>query len=180
MYTFGYGFRPWGEHERARRRPGIRLRRDTAEESGSTDTSRFGRKVITADVVDREVAGPSRQYEATASRERYVPFLFGCTGYYNYDQGYQPEFAGEAEFEGQIIHPQHWPEDLDYTGKRVVVIGSGATAITLVPNMTDDAAHVTMLQRSPTYIMAVPAKDPLAVGLDGRRCRRSWSTAAAA
>jgi monooxygenase len=89
-------------------------------------------------------------------------FLFGCTGYYNYDQGYTPEFPGSERFRGEIIHPQHWPEDLDYSGKRVVVIGSGATAVTLVPAMAETAAHVTMLQRTPSYIVTLPRLDPIA------------------
>src|SRR6185503_14546331 len=89
-------------------------------------------------------------------------FLFPCTGYYHYTDPYSPDFAGTERFQGQIIHPQHWPEDLDYDGKRVVVIGSGATAVTIVPAMADRVAHVTMLQRSPSYIVSLPAEDPLA------------------
>jgi cation diffusion facilitator CzcD-associated flavoprotein CzcO len=89
-------------------------------------------------------------------------FLFMCSGYYNYEAGYTPEFSGTADFAGQIVHPQKWPEDLDYAGKRVVVIGSGATAVTLVPEMAKTATHVTMLQRSPTYVVARPAEDALA------------------
>jgi cation diffusion facilitator CzcD-associated flavoprotein CzcO len=89
-------------------------------------------------------------------------FVFFGTGYYNYDEGYTPEFPGIDKFGGQVIHPQHWPEDLDYAGKRVVVIGSGATAVTLVPAMAETAGHVTMLQRSPTYVVSVPGKDPIA------------------
>jgi cation diffusion facilitator CzcD-associated flavoprotein CzcO len=89
-------------------------------------------------------------------------FLFPCTGYYHYEEPYAPEFPGIERFAGTIIHPQHWPEDLDYTGKRVVVIGSGATAVTLVPAMAERAEHVTMLQRSPSYIVNLPAEDPLA------------------
>jgi cation diffusion facilitator CzcD-associated flavoprotein CzcO len=89
-------------------------------------------------------------------------FIFSCSGYYRYDHGYTPAFEGMDRFRGTIIHPQAWPEDLDYAGKRVVVIGSGATAVTLVPSMADTAAHVTMLQRSPTYITSLPAKDPIA------------------
>src|ERR687890_717357 len=85
-----------------------------------------------------------------------------CPGYYRYDEGYTPQFPGAERFGGRIIHPQHWPEDLDYSGKRVVVIGSGATAVTLVPAMTDKAAHVTMLQRSPTYVVSRPAQDKIA------------------
>jgi cation diffusion facilitator CzcD-associated flavoprotein CzcO len=96
-------------------------------------------------------------------------FLVGCTGYYDYDNGYRPHFPGEETFGGPIVHPQHWPEDLDYRGKRVVVIGSGATAITLIPAMSGDTAHITMLQRSPTYITALPADDPVAVGMKAAR-----------
>ncbi len=89
-------------------------------------------------------------------------FLFMCTGYYDYDKGYSPSFPGSERFKGPIIHPQHWPKDLDYTNKRVVVIGSGATAITLVPAMSDKVSHITMLQRSPTYVASLPANDPVA------------------
>ncbi len=89
-------------------------------------------------------------------------FLWTCSGYYRYDEGYTPEFPGVERFAGPVVHPQHWPEDLDYEGKRVVVIGSGATAVTLVPAMAEKAAHVTMLQRSPTYIASLPAEDPIA------------------
>ncbi len=89
-------------------------------------------------------------------------FILGCTGYYRYDEGYTPPLPGLDRFAGPVIHPQHWPEDLDYAGKRVVVIGSGATAVTLVPAMAREAAHVTMLQRSPTYLISLPGEDPLA------------------
>ena len=92
-------------------------------------------------------------------------YLWVCSGYYRYDEGFSPKFEGGEDFEGEIVHPQHWPEDLDYTDKRVVVIGSGATAVTLVPAMAEQAAHVTMLQRSPTYIVSMPAEDPIASGL---------------
>ena len=90
-------------------------------------------------------------------------FLYACTGYYRYDEGYTPALRGHASGSaGTIVHPQHWPEDLDYDGKRVVVIGSGATAVTLVPAMAERAAHVTMLQRSPSYVVTLPAEDPIA------------------
>ena len=91
-----------------------------------------------------------------------------CTGYYRYDEGFTPDFAGLERFGGKLIHPQHWPEDLDYAGKRVVVIGSGATAVTLVPAMAETAAHVTMLQRSPTYIISLPGEDPIANAIRAR------------
>ncbi len=89
-------------------------------------------------------------------------FLWTCTGYYRYDEGFTPEFEGRERFAGTVVHPQHWPADLDYAGKRVVVIGSGATAVTLVPAMAEEAEHVTMLQRSPSYIVSLPAEDPIA------------------
>lgn len=95
-------------------------------------------------------------------------FLYVCSGYYRYDEGYTPPFAGIAEFTGSVVHPQHWPTDLDYAGQRVVVIGSGATAVTLVPAMADTAAHVTMVQRSPSYVMSLPANDIFADKLVGK------------
>ncbi|MCX4098233.1 flavin-containing monooxygenase [Nocardia sp. alder85J] len=168
MYTFGYGFRPWLGTKVLADGPAIRAYiEQTAAEYGVTDHIRFGRKVTavrwsgaqgvwTAEALD-EQTGQTETYTAN--------FLVGCTGYYDYDQGYRPTFPGEEDFAGTIVHPQHWPEDLDYRGKRVVVIGSGATAITLIPAMCSDAAHVTMVQRSPTYIAALPADDPVAVGL---------------
>src|SRR5262249_4252272 len=92
-------------------------------------------------------------------------FLFGCTGYYDYANGYAPEFPGAEKFAGRIVHPQQWPQTLDYAGKRVVVIGSGATAVTIIPVLAEKAAHVTMLQRSPTYIVSRPTQDALATML---------------
>ncbi len=104
---------------------------------------------------------PSSQ--TLARRRRFTcGFLFSCTGYYRYDEGYTPDFAGVERFGGEVVHPQHWPDDLDYEGKRVVVIGSGATAVTLVPAMASKAAHVTMLQRSPSYVISLPGRDPIA------------------
>ncbi|WP_327144132.1 flavin-containing monooxygenase [Nocardia sp. NBC_01327] len=168
MYTFGYGFRPWIGTKVLADGPHIRQYvEDTAAEYGVTDHIRFGRKMTTASWnSEAGVWTVEALDESTGQAETYTAnFLVGCTGYYDYDKGYRPEFPGEDKFTGQIVHPQHWPEDLDYTGKRVVVIGSGATAITLIPAMSDKAAHVTMLQRSPTYIAALPANDPVAVGL---------------
>ncbi|TQM33074.1 flavin-containing monooxygenase [Nocardia bhagyanarayanae] len=168
MYTFGYGFRPWHGTKVLADGPHIRQYvEDTAAEYGVTEHIRFGRKVTTARwSSETELWTVTALDEQTGATEEWTSnFLVGCTGYYDYDKGYRPEFPGEENFRGQIVHPQHWPEDLDYRGKRVVVIGSGATAITLIPAMADDAAHVTMLQRSPTYITALPADDPVAVGM---------------
>ncbi|WP_280259261.1 flavin-containing monooxygenase [Nocardia wallacei] len=168
MLTFGYGFRPW--HGTKVLADGPHIRRyiaDTADEYGVTPHIRFGRKVTRANWSSAQgIWTVTARDEQTGETESYTSnFLVGCTGYYDYDNGYRPSFPGEENFRGPIVHPQHWPEDLDYRGKRVVVIGSGATAITLVPAMSADTAHVTMLQRSPTYITALPADDPVAVGL---------------
>ncbi|WP_063018346.1 flavin-containing monooxygenase [Nocardia niwae] len=168
MYTFGYGFRPWNGTKVLADGPHIReYIEETAAEYGVTEHIRFGRKVTTARWSSETTTWTVEALdEQTGETEVYTSdFLVGCTGYYDYDNGYRPRFPGEEDFGGQIVHPQHWPEDLDYTGKRVVVIGSGATAITLIPAMSDAAAHVTMLQRSPTYITALPADDPVAVGM---------------
>ncbi|MBF6239257.1 NAD(P)/FAD-dependent oxidoreductase [Nocardia otitidiscaviarum] len=168
MYTFGYGFRPWIGTKVLADGPHIRQYiEDTAAEYGVTDRIRFGRRVVEASWDSAAELWTVRAHdERTGETEIYTSnFLIGCTGYYDYDNGYRPTFPGEERFQGPIVHPQHWPEDLDYTGKRVVVIGSGATAITLIPSMSDTAGHVTMLQRSPTYIAALPADDPVAVGL---------------
>lgn len=162
MYTLGYNFKPWTDPKAIADGPSIRdYIRDTAREHGVDKKIRFGLKVrkaawSTTDArwtitAEREGSGESVQFTCG--------FLLMCSGYYNYDKGYMPEFAGLERFKGQLLQPQFWPENLDYAGKKVVVIGSGATAVTLVPAMTDKAAHVTMLQRSPTYVVSVPEKD---------------------
>ena len=164
MFTFGYAFKPWTDPRTLADGPSIkRYLREAASEYGVERHIRHGIKVISA-----SWSSEKAQWTVSARRESdgaalgyTCNFLLGCTGYYNYDAGYQPDFPGLDQFKGQVIHPQHWPENLDYAGKRVVVIGSGATAITLVPAMAGTAAHVTMLQRSPTYIMSLPAIDPM-------------------
>ncbi len=165
MFTLGYSFRPWPNAEAIADGPAIlQYIRDTAAETGVVDKIRFGRKVVRAEwssaesrwLVTAEEVGTGRTEQLTCG------FLYSCTGYYRYDHGYLPEFPGRDRFEGPVIHPQAWPDDLDYAGKRVVIIGSGATAVTLVPAMAETAAHVTMLQRSPTYIASMPTQDPLA------------------
>ena len=165
MFTFGFNFRPWTEPKVLADGPAIKgYLRDTAAQYGVNQHIRFGIKVTAASWSSEE-----QRWTVTAEREPggealvfTSNFLIGATGYYNYDKPFRPDFPGEKSFKGPIIHPQQWPENLDYAGKRVVVIGSGATAITLVPSMAGKAAHVTMLQRSPTYIMSVPAMDPMA------------------
>ena len=168
MYTLGYGFRPWTGDKTIADGPSILdYLRDTAAERGLEKRIHFGHKVVRADWsssqagwhVEAELVGTGALVTFTAG------FLFSCTGYYRYDHGHLPEFAGLEDFTGPVVHPQHWPADLDYRGKRVVVIGSGATAVTLVPALAEQAAHVTMLQRSPTYIAAVPERSPVDTAL---------------
>ena len=168
MYSFAYHFRPW--HETRILADGDKIRHyveDTAAEYGVPEHIRFGRKVTKASWSTEEgLWTVEATDEATGKTETYTAtYLMGCTGYYNYDQGYRPQFPGEKKFKGTIVHPQFWPEDLDYAGKRVVIIGSGATAITLVPAMAETAAHVTMLQRTPTYVVSLPSIDPIAVNM---------------
>jgi cation diffusion facilitator CzcD-associated flavoprotein CzcO len=164
MFTLGYNFRPWDEAKAIADGPAIlRYVRETATDHGVDQHIRYGRRVVNASwsspdarwTVDLELADGGRE-QLTCN------FLHMCTGYYRYDQGYTPEFAGTERFRGDIVHPQHWPEDLDYAGKKVVVIGSGATAVTLVPAMAKTADGVTMLQRSPSYVVALPGEDPIA------------------
>ncbi|HBC35247.1 MAG TPA: FAD-containing monooxygenase EthA, partial [Marinobacter adhaerens] len=168
MFTFGYNFRPWtGGKVLA---DGASIKNYVAETAREHDVERhirFGLAVKTADWSGVDKCWKlTALNEETGETEHYTAnFMVGCTGYYNYDQGYKPDFPDESDFRGQIVHPQHWPEDLDYTGKKVVVIGSGATAITLVPTMAEKAAHVTMLQRSPTYLMPLPSTDKLTLAL---------------
>ncbi len=163
MLTLGYTFRPWPENQTLADGPSIReYVRDTAREHGVTDRIRFGHKV-TGQEWSTEDARWTVAYEKDGEPGTITAnFVFMCSGYYRYDQGYTPEFPGREDFEGTVVHPQLWPEDLDYSGQKVVVIGSGATAVTLVPAMADRTDHITMLQRSPTYIAALPAVDPLA------------------
>jgi cation diffusion facilitator CzcD-associated flavoprotein CzcO len=168
MFSFGYKFRPW--HELKVLADGDSIRRyivDTAREYGVDRWIRFGLKILRAswssDLQCWSVTALKEQSGETVTLT--ARFLIPCTGYYNYDHGYLPDFPGFERFKGTRVHPQHWPERLDYRGKRVVVIGSGATAVTLVPAMSGEAAHVTMLQRSPSYIFSVPAYDKISAVL---------------
>ena len=165
MYTLGYSFKPWTEAKAIADGSSIlSYIRETAAESGSEQNVRLHHRVLRAEwstqqarwTVDAERGDTGATVQLTCA------FLLNCTGYYRYDEGYTPEFPGTERFGGEIVHPQHWREDLDYTDKRVVVIGSGATAVTLVPAMAERAAHVTMLQRSPSYIVTRPAEDAIA------------------
>ncbi len=165
MYTLGYSFRPWPGAEAIADGPSIlRYVRETAREHGIESKIRFHHRVVRAQWSTQQ-ARWSLDVERTDTGERVrlsCQFLIMCTGYYRYEEGYSPTFPGAERFAGRIVHPQHWPQDLDYAGRRVVVIGSGATAVTLVPAMAQRAAHVTMLQRSPTYIVTRPSRDGLA------------------
>ncbi|MBS9533472.1 NAD(P)/FAD-dependent oxidoreductase [Mycobacterium sp. M1] len=162
LHTFGYEFKPWRDDDAIATADKIlAYLRETAAENGIDARVRFHHKVLgaawsSADarwVVDIERTDTEELVQISAN------WIFCAGGYYRYDEGFTPNFEGRDRFTGQIVHPQHWPEDLDYTGKKVVVIGSGATAVTLVPAMAGKAGHVTMLQRSPTYVLPVPSKD---------------------
>jgi cation diffusion facilitator CzcD-associated flavoprotein CzcO len=163
MFTLGYAFRPWTGAKAIADGPSIlNYVRETAAEYGIDKHIRYRQQVTSAswstDTASWTVtvAGPDGETQLSCN------FLFMCSGYYNYARGHAPDFVGRDDFAGRIVHPQFWPDDLDYAGKRVVVIGSGATAVTLVPEMARDVAQVTMLQRSPTYIVARPAEDRFA------------------
>lgn len=171
MYTLGYNFKPWTDQKAIADGPAIwTYVNETAREYGIDRHIRFKHKVRRCDwdsgaarwTVEAEHEGGAKRFTAN--------FILMCAGYYKYEHGYLPEFKGMERFKGPIVQPQLWPEDLDYSGKRVVVIGSGATAVTLVPAMTDKAAHVVMLQRTPTYMISLPAVDEL-----GQRLRRWFS-----
>lgn len=163
MHTLGYRFRPWLETKAMADGPAIlNYIRETAAEYGVDKTIRYNHRV-------RRVSWSSDDARWTVEVEAdktvtqlTCNFLYLCTGYYDYDSGYTPEWPGVERFHGTVVHPQKWPNDLDYANKRIIVIGSGATAITLVPAMAERAAHVTMLQRSPTYIVSRPAEDKIA------------------
>jgi monooxygenase len=165
MYTLGFRFRPWPDAKTIADGPAILdYVRETASEHGIDQRIRFNHRVVRAEWSSEDSLWTVEALRTdTEQTVRFTcRFLFMCSGYYRYDEGYTPEFEGRERFSGPIVHPQHWDEQLDYAGKRVVVIGSGATAVTLVPAMAERAAHVTMLQRSPSYIVSLPAEDPIA------------------
>lgn len=174
MYTYSYGFKPWKDKSTiADGHKILSYIRETAAEYDVERHIRYQHKVIAADwsskdkrwLVTAELGNPS---DSDAKGEQIIiscKFLFNCSGYYDYEQGYTPEFAGLTDFKGKLIHSQQWPEDLDYQDKRVVVIGSGATAVTLVPAMAKATKSLIMLQRTPTYIASLPTEDPMAKNL---------------
>ncbi len=165
MFTLGYAFRPWKEAKAiAGGQEILRYVRETATAYGIDEHISYHSRVVRADwdgqdarwTVTVEHAGSGARTTRTCG------FLYVCSGYYRYDQGYTPDWPGREDFAGVVVHPQHWPENLDVAGRRVVVIGSGATAVTLVPALAETAAHVTMLQRSPSFVLAFPTRDPVA------------------
>lgn len=164
MYTMGYDFKPWrGGKVLA---DGLSIKayiEEAAAEEGVQDKVRYGHHVISADWSSDNASWRVTARVNKTGEEVQVDcnLLYLCAGYYNYERGYTPEFANMDRFEGELVHPQHWPQDLDYSGKRVVIIGSGATAVTLVPAMAGAAEHITMLQRSPTYMMSRPEVDKI-------------------
>ena len=168
MYTLGFRFRPWPDAKAIADGPSIlSYVRETAGMHGIDEKIRFHHRVVRAEwstedarwTVDVERGDTGETVTLSCS------FLFICAGYYRYDEGYTPDFKGADRFTGRIVHPQEWTDDIEYANKRVVVIGSGATAVTLVPAMAERAAHVTMLQRSPSYVVSLPGEDPLARAL---------------
>lgn len=165
MYTLGYKFKPWTNAKAIADGPSIlSYIRETAAEYGIEQKIRFNQKVVKASW-SSETAQWTVECKHSETGETSTiacTFLMVCSGYYSYENGYAPDFPGADQFQGQIIHPQKWPENLDYADKRVVIIGSGATAVTLVPAMAEKAQHVTMLQRSPSYIVSLPAADAVA------------------
>ena len=180
MYTFGFSFRPWNDESAiAEKDKIITYLQETVNEYGIDRHIEYGayiKKVSwSSEQAQWHIEGFS---ESTGEPIRYTAnYIFMCVGYYDYDQGYKPEFDGTENYKGELIHPQHWSENIDYRDKKIVVIGSGATAITLIPSLAEQAKHVTMLQRSPTYIAAKPAIDPMANRLSkwfGRRVARWW------
>ena len=170
MFTLGFSFRPWqGEKSIADGESILQYIKDTAAEEGIDRKIRFGHKIISADWssadslwrITAERSASGEQFELTAG------FLYSCTGYYRYDHGYQPEFAGLEDFQGEVIHPQQWPADLDYVDKNVVVIGSGATAVTLVPSLARTAKHVDPKAPAPVIWLLLPGQSPTTRGHPG-------------
>jgi monooxygenase len=162
MFTLGYSFHPWTDSQAIADGDSIRQYiRQTAHEYGVDQHIRFHHRVLRADWSSQHARWTVEALRTDTAESVVLTcgFLFVCSGYYRYDEGYTPQLPGAERFTRRIVHPQQWPTDLDYTGKKVVVIGSGATAVTLVPAMAEKAAHVTMLQRSPSYVVSLPSRD---------------------
>lgn len=163
IFTFGFTFRPWTDDTSLADGPGIlRYIHETAAEFGIDQHVRYGVKVVAADFSTSTALWTLTLETPAGPRTMTSDFVLGTHGYYSYDAPYDAQLPGLADFAGEVVHPQSWPEGLDWTGKRVVVVGSGATAVTIVPSMAAQAAHVTMLQRTPTYVASVPRRDKIA------------------
>ncbi len=167
MFTLSFPFKPWSDENAIADGPSIlSYIKETASEFGIDEHIQFRTRVVSADWSSVNsvwtVTVEDRTSSKPVTRTITASFVYACSGYYDYNQGHEPVFPGIDDFEGLVVKPQFWPENLDYTGKKVVIIGSGATAVTLVPSMAEDAGHVTMLQRSPTWIGVVPQKDKVA------------------
>ena len=165
LHTFGYEFKPWrDENAIAGGDKILAYLQETVAENGIESHIRYHHRIVAAawSSVDARWTVDVERTDTGGRTQLSANWIFCGSGYYRYDEGYTPHFEGRERFRGEIVHPQHWPEDLDYAGKRVVVIGSGATAVTLVPALAEQAGHVTMLQRSPSYVISLPAKDVVA------------------
>jgi cation diffusion facilitator CzcD-associated flavoprotein CzcO len=164
MHTLGFSFKPWTEAKAIADGPSImKYLRETVREHGIERNIRFNTLVKKAEWSSESATWTiTAQSSDTGEYHQYTcNFIHMCAGYYSYKEGFTPHFAGRENFRGTIVHPQEWPENLDYSGKKVVVIGSGATAMTIVPSMADKVEHITMLQRSPTYVVARPDRDAI-------------------
>lgn len=176
MYTLGYSFKPWLQRKALADGPSIlSYLQETATETGVDQHIRYHHRVLSANWSSESARWTvvAQRTDTGESVELACQFLLMCSGYYDYEQGYTPDFPGKQDFKGRVVHAQHWPDDLDYRDKNVVVIGSGATAVTLVPELAKETAHTTMLQRSPTYIASIPEEDPTAAVLQ-RFLPGSW------
>ena len=176
LYTFGYDFKPWFGNPIATAPEILRYLHEVADENELQEHIRFNHWVETAAWSSEDALWTVQTKSEGASASVQGNFLFMCQGYYNYEAGYRPEFPGEADFSGPIIHPQKWPEDYDYSGQNMVVIGSGATAATIVPAVSDKIGHVTQLQRSPSYYYAMDNSNEEQVILDLRELKVSEDT----
>jgi len=168
MHTLGYEFKPWVADKAIADGPSILdYVRETATENGIEEHIRYRHHVTTAEWSSNAAAWTVNVHRTDTGEPTQFTcnFLYMCAGYYSYKGGYAPTFPGQENFEGTLVHPQAWPQDLDYAGRRIAIIGSGATAVTLLPAMADDAAHVTMVQRTPSYVVAWPEKDRIANAL---------------